>query len=167
MVTEMENNLVKRLVIKVIKKNIGLFILMFIAVCGVVITSLIPPQLLKLIFDQNLVPKNSDGLLKLAMIYFGVILLIGIFDFIKEASLTIFGQKFSKEIRIEMMEKLEKINSAFFSSNSSGVVISKFTNDVDAINSMFTSGIAGMLIDCLKIIGIVLSIWAVSYTHLR
>src|SRR5665648_1073581 len=101
MVTEMENNLVKRLVIKVIKKNIGLFILMFIAVCGVVITSLIPPQLLKLIFDQNLVPKNSDGLLKLAMIYFGVILLIGLFDFIKEASLTIFGQKFSKKIRIE------------------------------------------------------------------
>ena len=161
-VMKMKNNLVKKSIINVIKKNIGICILLIIAVCGVVVTSLVPPQILKQIFDKNLVPKRSDGLFTLAIAYISVILFIGIFDSMKEAVLTFLGQKITKEIRIEMMVKLEKINAMFFSTNESGVVVSKFTNDVDAINSLFTSGIVGMLIDCLKISGIVFSIWMFS-----
>lgn len=158
----MKDSLVKKSIIKVIKKNIGLCVLLIIAILGVVITSLVPPQILKQIFDNNLVPKRSDGLLILAIAYMSAILFIGIFDFMKEAVLTVIGQKLMKEIRIEMMEKLEKINAMFFSSNESGIVVSRFTNDVDAINSMFTNGIVGMMIDCFKIVGIVFSIWMFS-----
>ncbi|MDF2674016.1 MAG: transporter permease [Clostridiales bacterium] len=158
----MRNSLVKKSIVYVIKKNISITVLLILAVCGVVIASLIPPQILKYIIDNNLVPKKSEGLLTLAIAYIGVILFIGIFDFMKEAVLTVLGQKITKEIRLEMIEKLEKINSLFFSSNVSGAIVSRFTNDVDAINSLFTSGIVGMMIDCLKIIGIVLSIWTFS-----
>lgn len=158
----MKYSLVKKSIIKVIKKNIGLCVLLIISISGVVITSLVPPQILKQIFDNNLVPKSSDGLLILAIAYMSVILFIGIFDFMKEAVLTVIGQKLMKEIRIEMMKKLEKINAMFFSSNESGIVVSRFTNDVDAINSMFTNGIVGMIIDCFKIVGIVFSIWMFS-----
>ncbi|MDD3171520.1 MAG: ABC transporter ATP-binding protein [Bacilli bacterium] len=160
----MENSLVKKSIIKVIRKNMGRCILLIFAVCGTVITSLVPPQILKQIFDQNLVPRSSDGLLMLAIAYMGVILFIGVFDFMKEAVLTVLGQKITKEIRVEMMVKLEKIYALFFSSNGSGVVVSRFTNDVDAINSLFTSGIVGMMIDCLKVIGIIFSIWLFSET---
>ena len=158
----MKDSLVKKSIIKVVKKNVGIGVLLLIAVCGVVITSLIPPQILKQIFDHNLVPKSSDGLIMLAIAYISAILFIGVFDFMKEAVLTVIGQKIIKEIRIEMMEKLEKINIMFFSSNESGIVVSRFTNDVDAINSMFTNGIVGMMIDCLKVTGIVFSIWMFS-----
>ena len=136
--------------------------LLVFAVLGVVISSLIPPQILKYVIDNNLVPKNNDRLLKAAIAYMAVLLIIGIFNFIKEAVLTVLGQKIIKEIRLEMMEKLEKINARFFSNNETGAVVSRFTNDVDAINSMFTSGIVGMMIDCFKIIGIVVSIWIFS-----
>ena len=57
------------------------------------------------------------------------------------------GLKITKEIRSEMIKKLERINAMFFSTNSSGTVVSRFTNDVDAINSLFTSGIVGMIVD--------------------
>lgn len=159
----MGNSLVKKSILNVIKKNVGTDIFLLIAVSGVVVTSLIPPQILKYIIDYNLVPRNSNGLLKLAIIYITVLLFIGVFDFTKEAVLTVIGQRITKEIRAEMMEKLEKINAMFFSANESGAVVSRFTNDVDAINSMFTSGIVGMIIDCFKIIGIVASIWTFSY----
>lgn len=154
----MKMSLIKRSIINAVKNNIGLSILLVFAICGVVITSLIPPQIFKYIVDNNLIPKKSDKLLTLAASYIGVLLFIGIFDFVKEAVLTILGQKITKEIRIEMMEKLERINAMFFSSNSSGTVVSRFTNDVDAINSLFTSGIIGMMVDCFKLIGIVVSI---------
>lgn len=158
----MKNSLVKKSIINVIKKNILLNGLLIFAVCGVVILSLIPPQILKHVIDNNLVPKNSEGLFILAITYMATLFLIGIFDFMKEAVLTVLGQKITKEIRFEMMVKLEKINAIFFSSNESGTVVSQFTNDVDAVSSMFTGGIVGMMIDCFKIIGIVVSIWMFS-----
>lgn len=158
----MKNSLVKKAFLNIIKNNIGMNLLLIFAVCGVVITSLIPPQLLKKIIDQNLIPGNSEGLLELAVTYMGVLLFIGVFDFMKEAVLTVLGQKITRELRSEMMEKLEKVNAMFFSTNETGVVVSRFTNDVDAINTMFTSGIVGMLIDCFKIIGILISIWMFS-----
>lgn len=158
----MKNSLIKRAIVKAIKNNMGLSILLVFAICGVVIISLIPPQILKYIVDTNLVPKKSEKLLLLATSYIVVLLFIGIFDFVKEAVLTILGQKITKEIKMEMMEKLERINAMFFSSNSSGTVVSRFTNDVDAINSLFTSGIIGMMVDCFKLIGIVISIWMFS-----
>ncbi|WP_346868278.1 ABC transporter ATP-binding protein [Clostridium sp. UBA1353] len=148
--------------VRVIKNNIGISVLLGLSIIGVVVTSLIPPQILKYIIDHNLVTKSSDKLLVLATVYMGVLLFIGIFDFVKEAVLTVLGQKITKEIRIEMMEKLERINAMFFSSNSSGTVVSRFTNDVDAINSLFTNGIIGMMVDCFKIIGIIISIWMFS-----
>lgn len=158
----MRNSLIKRSMFKVIKNNIGISILLVITICCVVITSLIPPQILKHIVDNNLVQRKIDKLLALAFAYIAVLLFIGIFDFVKEAVLTVLGQKITKEIRIEMMEKLEKINARFFSCNGSGIVVSRFTNDVDAINSLFTNGIIGMVVDCFKIIGIVISIWMFS-----
>ncbi|WP_139904030.1 ABC transporter ATP-binding protein [Clostridium thermarum] len=158
----MGNSLIKRSIVKVIKNNIGISVLLAFTICGVIGTSLIPPQILKYIVDHNLVPRTSDKLLVLAIAYIGVLLFIGIFDFVKEAVLTVLGQKITKEIRIEMMEKLERINAMFFSSNSSGTVVSMFINDVDAINSLFTSGIIGMMVDCFKLIGIVISIWMFS-----
>lgn len=158
----MSSTLIKQSMSKVIKNNMKLSVLLLIAICGVVVTTLVPPQILKYIVDNNLVPKNNHKLLVLATSYIVVILFIGIFDFVKEAILTIMGQKITKEIKIEMMEKLERINAMFFSSNSSGAVVSRFTNDVDAISSLFTSGIVGMMVDCFKLIGIVISIWMFS-----
>lgn len=158
----MKNSLVKNSVFSVIKKNIILCVLLVFVVFGVVITSLIPPQILKNIVDNSLAVKKTDKLLMLAIVYISAVLFIGVFDFIKEALLTVLGQKITKEIRIEMMKKVEKVNVMFFSKNESGAVVSRFTNDVDAISSIFTGGIVGMMIDCFKIIGIIISIWIFS-----
>lgn len=158
----MRNSLVKISIINVTKKNILIVVLLAAAICGTVITSLIPPQILKHIVDHNLVPKNSDRLIQMGIMYMGVLILIGVFDFIKEAVITILGQKIVKEIRSEMMKKLEKVNIQFFSENGTGVVVSRFINDVDAVSSLFTGDIIGMAIDCFKIIGIVISVWIFS-----
>ncbi|MGV8982084.1 ABC transporter ATP-binding protein [Clostridium sp.] len=158
----MKNSMVKSSIIKVINVNIKIDILLIFAILGVVVTSLIPPQILKHIVDNNLVPKSNKGLLVIAIIYMVILLFIGIFDFMKEAVLTVLGQKITKEIRFEMIEKLKKINFMFFSTNETGMVVSRFTNDVDSINSLFTSGIIGMMVDCFKITGIIISIWMFS-----
>lgn len=158
----MADNRVKSFFIKVLKENPILDALLVISAFGAATAGLVPPQLLKLIIDRNLAAGNNKGLCSLALAYIAVLILIGALDFMKEAVLTIMGQRITKEIRLGMMAKLEKVRAGFFSANESGTVVSRFTNDVDAINTMFTGGIAGMFIDCLKITGIILSIWFFS-----
>jgi len=153
------NSLVKKSILNVLKKNPQIFMGLILVIGGVVIASLIPPQILKHVIDYNLVPKSNDRLVFFALAYLGVLFLIGIFGFMRDSVLTVLGQKITKEIRLRMMEKLEKVNSLFFTANESGVVVSRFTNDVDTINDLFTDGIIGMMIDCLKILGIIASIW--------
>lgn len=156
------NNGVKDSALNVLGKNMGLSLLLVVAAAGAVAAGLVPPQLLKLAIDRNLVPKRTDGLLILAIAYMGAILFSGLFDFMKEAILTVLGQKLMSEIRSRMMSKLSRTSSRFFTDNESGIIVSRFTNDVDAINSLFTSGIVGMAVDCFRIAGIVVSIWIFS-----
>lgn len=158
----MKTSLVKRSVKRVVKDNIMIASFLVLIIIGIVTTSLLPPQILRKIVDENLVPRKSIGLLQLAISYLGFLILIGVFEFMKEAILTVLGQKITKEIRMEMMEKLERINAIFFSYNSSGTVVSRFINDVDVISSLFTSGIVSMIVDSFKIIGILVSIWLFS-----
>jgi len=157
-----KNSLVKESIINVIRNNLIIVIFFVLIIFALVISSLLPPQILKIIIDNNLVPENYSGLMVVAFLYLGSIFLINLFDFVKEILLTILGQKIIKEIRIKMMEKLERINAVYFYKNETGKIVSNLTNDVDAINSMFTNGIIGMVIDCFKIIGIVVSIWLFS-----
>lgn len=154
-----KNSFIKECFMNIIKENKRIIAFLFIAIIGIVITSLLPPQILKRIIDENLARRSEEGLLALAVMYFITIILIGGFDFLKEALITVLGQKVTKNIRYVMMQKLERLSFGYFTSNSTGVTVSRFMNDVDAINSMFTNGVVGMLIDCLKIIGIVISIW--------
>lgn len=158
----MRSNLVSRSFLKVIRENILLDILLLAAVAGVILSSLAPPQILKIIVDSNLVPRESEGLLNRAALYLLVLVLIGVFDFLKGAILTVAGQKVSCDIMRSLMKKLGRIDAQYFSSTSTGTVVSRFTNDVDAINTMFTGGIVGMVIDLLKTVGIVASIWMFS-----
>jgi len=158
----MKGNFVARSFLKVIRENIGLDLLLLLAVFGVIIGSLIPPQILKTIIDSNLVPHKQEGLLNSAALYLTVLLVIGLSDFLKEAILTVAGQKITTGIRLAMMEKMGRIDARFFSQNETGMVVSRFTNDVDAVQTIFTSGIVGMFIDLLKMVGIVFSIWQFS-----
>ena len=121
------------------KKNKLWFALaVFVSFC-VVALSLVPPQLLRLIIDNNLTLKTTQGL----------------FDFLKGGLLVILGQKIVKNIRREMNDKMQKLPMSYYTQNSPGAVSSHFINDEDNVNSMFSEGLVSLFIDCLKILGIV------------
>lgn len=137
------------------------------AVLGIVILlvvglSLVPPQLLKHIVDNYLIAGRGSELLKMAMVYFIILILIGAADVVKEGLLTLFGQKISRQLRESMMEKQERLAASYIVSHETGTIVSRYMNDVDAIQGLFTSGIISMVIDGLKIIGIIVSIFYFS-----
>lgn len=142
------------------KKKMALLI--FAALASIA-AALLPPQILKVIIDRYLLAGKSDGLLAMGLIYLGGFFLIGIFDFVKALLLTDFGQSVVMQLRNQMQKKMERLPSAYFTGRSSGEIHSLFMTNVENISSLFTDGIVSLLADCLKIVGIVISIWLFSW----
>lgn len=139
-------------------KNKRHVMLLLAAVVGSVLFSLIPPQILRMIIDDCLVKGVSDGLGKMAFFYLASVILCGLCDFTKGAMLTDLGQRMIKNLRLEMMKKMHRLPDEYFSKNSSGSITGRFNNDVDHVESLFSDGAIGLLVDSLKMIGIVVSI---------
>lgn len=157
------NSKVVKIIINVFKKYKLLTFLLIIIILGAIGFSLSTPQILKYIIDDYLTINKGKSLLLPALLYFSSIALLGIFNFAKEGIITVFGQKIIRKIKEEMMCKLEKIPIGYLSMNESGSIVSRFSNDVEAVGSLFTSGIVSMIVDAFKIVGIVISIWLFSY----
>lgn len=157
-----ENDTVKKIIVWVMKRAKGITGILIMVVVFNIVLSLVPPQLLKLIVDGYLSTQKADGLYQIAALYLIVLILIGMFDFMKESLLTILGQKITRRTRESMMKKMGKIPGGYFSANDTGAIVSRFMNDVDSISALFTNGIVGMIIDICKILGIIVSIWIFS-----
>ncbi|MEG0857546.1 MAG: ABC transporter ATP-binding protein [Terrisporobacter sp.] len=158
----MRNNVVK-IILQVFNKFKALTFLLVFIIIGAILLSLATPQILKYIIDDYLSLGKENELLIPALLYFGSLILVGIFNFAKEGLITVFGQKIIRKTKAVMMEKLEKIPIGYLSTNESGIIVSRFSNDVEAVGSLFTNGIVSMIVDAFKIVGIVVSIYFFSY----
>ena len=87
-----KNKTTKGIILGVIKKKPVYLVALILMVISVVVFSLLPPQILKIIIDDYLLG-TSTGLAKMGVIYLITFLLIGVFDFIKCFMLTVVCQK--------------------------------------------------------------------------
>ena len=145
------------------KKHIFVFIFSILIVVLVTLLSLVPPQILRIIVDDVIPSKNKNTLLIVAIIYALMFIFIGIVDFLKEALLVIISQGVGKNIRLQMLKHVNRLSYVNFSKYDYGTLEAYFSNDVDEINTLITSGVISMTIDLFKMIGIVISIFIFSY----
>lgn len=123
-----------------------------LAVVGSVVASLMPPLIL-----ERIINKLSGGLgiaFSAALLYFALTALSSLFDAVLQSLLTVFGQRISRRLREEMCAKLSCMPAAEFIDREPGATVSRFVNDVDTLETLFTSGIIGMVVDSFKLIGI-------------
>lgn len=138
-------------------------LILLLSSIGVVIVSIIPPQILKVIVDDYLTNGNGKNTLKIGFIYFVFIVVVDSLNLLKQICLTVMGQNVTTNIRISLMRKVHRLRSQYFTENESGSIVSRFSNDVDSIESLFSEGIISMAIDISKIIFIIISLFLFSY----
>ena len=159
----MENKSVGLCIKSVILENRALTLALCVTAILSVLAALAPPQIMKFIIDKYLSNKQTTGLIKPAILYLFVIILIGGLDFLKGWLLTFFGQRTIHIIRAVMMKKLGSLPSQFFTQNPSGAISSRITTDVGNVDVLFSDGLVDMAVDSLKVVGIVISIWIFSF----
>ena len=144
----------------IIRKKAWMSFMTFLMIMGAVITALFPPLFLQKMIDGL---TNNEGIsLHMALLYFGMIAVSGILEAGQNVMITVFGQRIMHGLRSEMCDKLHRLPAAYYTANESGKITSRFVNDVDVVDALFTDGIIGMFADACSVISILIMIFILS-----
>ena len=131
----------------------GRVIVTAIALLAATAASLAPPPLAKLAIDEGITPGDVGtldlvvvGFLASALVYFGA-------TYVQTYLVGWVGQRVLQDLRLRMFTHLQSLSIGFYSRRQAGVLISRMTNDVQALDQLVTDGVVTLFGSSLTLIG--------------
>lgn len=76
---------------------------------------------------------------------------------------SIIGQKVIFDLRQHLFQHIQKLSFRFYDKRPAGSVLVRVTNDVNALQDLFTNGVVNLLMDCIQLVGIVVILLALNW----
>ncbi|HTS34384.1 MAG TPA: ABC transporter ATP-binding protein [Candidatus Solibacter sp.] len=99
-------------------------------------------------------PEPLQGIAQISAIYFSLLIITFIFEFLQTYFMQWTGQKVMFDLRSQIFRHLQRMHVAFYDKNPVGRLVTRVTTDVDALNEMFTSGVVSIFEDLFVLAGI-------------
>ncbi len=112
------------------------------------------PYLTKIAVDDYIVPRDTDGLTHLVMLYMGLLIAQFGVGYCQSWTTNMIGQWAMRDVRLQIFTHLQRLPMRFFDRTPVGRLMARNTNDVDALNELFTDGIVSMVSDIFTIVTI-------------
>ncbi len=119
--------------------------------------SVLGPILTKIGIDEYIVDKDTRGLLMISLLYLGTLIVGFIVNYARTVLMEWIGQRVMYELRMEIFAHLQRLPLAFFDRNPVGRLMTRVTNDVQALNELFTSGLVAVFGDVFMLLGIIIA----------
>jgi len=143
-----------------------------IALVSIILKSfsdILGPYLIKVAVDRYLAPVQDaasglwswlspnpmHGIAQISGIYFAMLLITFVLEFLQTYFMQWIGQKVMFDLRSQIFRHLQRMHVAFYDKNPVGRLVTRVTTDVDALNEMFTSGVVSIFEDFFVLIGII------------
>ncbi|MEO2222681.1 peptidase domain-containing ABC transporter [Priestia megaterium] len=124
----------------------------FLSVIAVIATICLS-TFVKLVVDLIIPNKIIDGLGTVVLIFFGVVMLKVVFEYLRNLFIIKFSYILDKRMATQYFSKIVKLPINFFENREDGEIISKF-NDSIFIRNIFSTNIITAIIDITIIMGI-------------
>jgi ATP-binding cassette subfamily B protein len=131
----------------------GRTILMFLALIAGTAASLAPPPLAKLAIDDGIVPGDLRTLDLVVVAFIVSALVYWAATYAQTYLVGWIGQRVLQDLRIQLFAHLQTLSIAFFSRRQAGVIISRLTNDVQALDQLVSDGIVTLFGASLTLVG--------------
>jgi len=121
------------------------------------------------IIDNNLLPMLKSGNKDMSIIAFEImkyaIIMIGgaLATYIYSRIMLNISQRVLRVIRNEMFEHMESLPLKYFDSNGHGDIMSRYTNDIDAMVNMLTQSLPNVFSNTLQMIGVFAAMIVLSW----
>src|SRR5438128_9765747 len=116
---------------------------------------ILQPKFTQYAIDWFIIPRKTEGITLFALIFVAVQIVRFGFSYFQSVLLNSIGQYVMFDLRREIYDKLQHQEVAYFDRNPVGRIMTRLTNDVDALNELFTSGVTDLLGDLVMIVAII------------
>ncbi|MCL5274085.1 MAG: ABC transporter ATP-binding protein/permease [Chloroflexi bacterium] len=133
----------------------------FVLILVVVYTllGLMGPYLMGRAIDQYISTKQIAGLLPIAIAMLVTYLLNNLFQAVANWVMAGISQRALKQMRQDLFRHLQTLPLSFFDRRSAGELMSRLTNDIDAINQAVSQNVTSLVASVLSMIGIVVAMF--------
>jgi ATP-binding cassette subfamily B protein len=116
-------------------------------------TGLLPPYLAKLAIDDGIRAQDLQALTWIVVFF----VLAGVANWATSYAQTYFtgwtGERILADLRTKLFRHLQRLSLGFYERNRAGVIISRLTNDVEALDQLVTDGVTTLVQSTLTLIG--------------
>ncbi|MDX6578067.1 MAG: ATP-binding cassette, subfamily bacterial [Blastocatellia bacterium] len=153
--------------------------LAFIAVIGESVTDLLDPWPLKIVFDYVFGSKRMSGWLvgvvswigtdKFSILNFAIlaVLVIAIFgalsSYVEKYLTTSVGQWVMHDLRRVLYSHIQRLSLSFHDQKRTGDLISRVTSDIDAVQSLISTVLLGILVNVLTLCGMIIVMFYLNW----
>jgi ATP-binding cassette subfamily B protein len=119
-------------------------------------TGLAAPYLLKLAIDEGIRQADPNYLLKVGAVYLAVGLLGAVFNGLQTYGVNWVGERVIRDLRDTLFRHLTSLDISYYTRQRAGWVISRLTNDIEALEQLLTEGATQLVTNVLTLVGAVI-----------
>src|ERR687891_664736 len=123
------------------------------ALLAAVLTALAPPYLAKVAIDRGIRQEDLQLLGWIVAAFLGA----GVLNWAASMAQTYYtgwvGERILADLRRQLFRHLQRLSLGFYERNRAGAVISRLTNDVEALDQLVTDGVTSLLQNSLTLVG--------------
>jgi ABC-type multidrug transport system fused ATPase/permease subunit len=127
--------------------------LAIISLLAATLTALVPPYLAKVALDDGIRQQDLRALTVIVALF----VVAGLANLATSAAQTYFtgwtGERILADLRNKLFRHLQRLSLGFYERNRAGVIISRLTNDVDALDQLVTDGVTTLVQNTLLLVG--------------
>ncbi len=135
---------------------------MMLALVLATAASLAPPYLAGLAIDKGIVPGDLNALTLIVVAFLASAAIYWAATYVQTYLVGWVGQRALQDLRERIYTHLQSMSLGFYTRNRPGVLISRMTNDVQALDTLVTDGIVTMVSSVLTLIGVVVILLAID-----
>jgi ABC-type multidrug transport system fused ATPase/permease subunit len=131
----------------------GKVVLMFVALLLATGASLVPPYLAGRAIDDGIRLKDADFLTVVLIAFIAAAVINWVATYAQTYLVNWVGQRALQDLRERIFSHLQRMSIGFYSRNKTGVLISRLTNDVQALDQLVTDGVVTLFSSTLTLLG--------------
>jgi ATP-binding cassette subfamily B multidrug efflux pump len=135
----------------------------FLVILAYTLLDLLGPYLMGVGIDRFIASKNASGLVRISILMGIVYLADSILQTIAGLVMASISQRALQQVRQDLFDHLQKLSLRFYDHNPAGELMSRLTNDIDAINQAVSQNATALLSGVLTLIGILVAMFVLNH----
>jgi ABC-type multidrug transport system fused ATPase/permease subunit len=136
---------------------------MFVSLVAATGAALAPAPLAKLAIDDGIRRGDTTSLDLIVAAFLVSALVYAVATFAQTYLVGWVGQRALQDLRVQLFAHLQRLSIGFYSRNRAGVIISRITNDVEALDQLVEDGMATLIQSGLTLVGVVVILLVLDF----